>query len=258
MSDKQQDKQPPLERYFRILEVLSGFADGLSLTELTTILMLPKGSTHRLLSTMQKSQLIVVNAATGMYMLGDRVRRLAQLSAADGFIEALTASFLQRLVADTGETCYIARLEGTAVRVVAMESPNAPWRGFVLPGKVMHPHATACAKAILAFQPADLIRQALATDLPALTRHTLTLPQDILAELQTVRQQGYATCIGEIDEGLAAAAVPVSVTLAGVIYAVGIVGPLPRIRELIDHDIIATLKSVAHSISVFLSKAGKQ
>lgn len=250
-----QDKQPPLERYFRILEVLSGFADGLSLTELTTILMLPKGSTHRLLATMQKSQLVVINAATGAYTLGDRVRRLAQLSAADGFIEALTASFLQRLVADTGETCYIARLEGSTVRVVAMESPNAPWRGFVLPGKVMHPHATACAKAILAFQPTSLIEQILSTDLPALTDRTLISPHDILAEYQAIRHQGYATCIGEVDEGLAAVAVPVSVTLAGVIYAVGIVGPLPRICGLIDDSIVDTLKAVSHSISAFLSKA---
>jgi DNA-binding IclR family transcriptional regulator len=252
------DKLPPLERYFRILEVLSGFPEGLTLSELTSMLALPKATTHRLLAAMQKSNLVTVNGGAAAYLLSDRVRRLAQLSAGTDFIKAMAASHLQQLVSETGETCYIARLEGRRVRTVMMESPNAPWRGFVLPGKVMYPHATASAKAILAFQSNELIDQALNEDLPQLTKYTLTDRREINAEFVRVRKNGFATCIREVDEGLAAVAVPISVEVAGVIYAIGIVGPLPRITSLIDTDIVSHLKTISTAISAFLSKTGSE
>ncbi|TCS37372.1 IclR family transcriptional regulator [Paucimonas lemoignei] len=252
------DKHPPLERYFRILEVLSGFPEGLTLSELTSILALPKATMHRLLAAMQKSNLVTVNAGAAAYLLADRVRRLALLSAGADFIKAMTSSHLQQLVAETGETCYIARLEGNRVRTIVMESPNAPWRGFVLPGKIMYPHATASAKAILAFQSKDVIEQALSGDLPQLTQYTKTNRKDIKAEFSRIRENGFATCIREVDEGLAAVAVPIEVGVAGVIYGLGIVGPLPRITSLIDADIVSRLKTISAAISAFLSKTGAE
>jgi DNA-binding IclR family transcriptional regulator len=248
------DKLPPLERYFRILEVLSGFPDGLTLSELANMLALPKASTHRLLATMQKSSLVALGSGGSTYVLADRVRRLAHLSAGTEFIEQMTISHLQQLSADTGETCYIARLEGTRVRTIMMESPDTPWRGFVLPGKIMHPHATASAKAVLAFQSDELVEQALGGDLPRLTARTKINREDVKKEYAQVRRNGFATCIGEVDEGLAAAAVPIAVEPAGVIYALGIVGPLPRITSLINDGLVARLQTVSGAISTFLSK----
>ena len=252
------DKSPPLERYFRILEVLSGFPEGLTLTELTSMLALPKATMHRLLVAMQKSKLVVVNGNSGTYMLADRVRRLAQLSAGTDFIKAMTSSHLQQLVLETGETCYIARLEGTSVRTIVMESPNAPWRGFVLPGKIMYPHATASAKAILAFQSNEVIDQALSGDLPKLTKYTKTNRKEIKEELSRVRSNGFSTCIREVDEGLAAIAVPINVEAANIIYGLGIVGPLPRITSLMDADIASRLKTMSVAISALLSKTGAE
>jgi DNA-binding IclR family transcriptional regulator len=248
------DKLPPLERYFRILEALSGFPDGLTLSELSNMLALPKASTHRLLTTMQKSNLVALSDGGATYVLADRARRLVHLSAGSAFVETLTTSYLQQLSSETGETCYIARLEGPRVRTIVMESPDAPWRGFVLPGKIMYPHAAACAKVILAFQPDELVDQALSGDLPPLTRHTKTDRSNIKDELARTRQNGFATCIGEVDEGLAAAAVPIEVEDAGVIYALGIVGPLPRITSLIDADITSRLMIISKAISACLSK----
>jgi DNA-binding IclR family transcriptional regulator len=250
------DKFPPLERYFRILEALAGFPDGLTLNELGKILALPKASTHRLLAAMQKSALVTTNGSAASYVLADRVRRLVHLSAGSTFVEALTTSYLQQLSAETGETCYIARLEGNQVRTIAMESPDAPWRGFVLPGKIMYPNAAACAKAILAFQPDELVDRALGGELPRLTKQTKTSRKDIKSELARIRENGVATCIGEVDEGLAAVAVPIEVELAGVIYALGIVGPLPRITSLIDAEIAVRLVSIASAIALCLSKTG--
>jgi hypothetical protein len=64
------DKLPSLARYCRIMGVVAGFPDGLSLDELAKLLALPKASTHRLLAMMQKSQLVATRG------VADRARRL--------------------------------------------------------------------------------------------------------------------------------------------------------------------------------------
>jgi DNA-binding IclR family transcriptional regulator len=242
------DKLPPLERYFRIIEVLTGFPDGLSLGELTRLLALPKASTHRLLAAMQKSQVVATGGASATYVLADRARRLVHRGAGTEFIAVLAAPHLRQLVTETGETCYIARLEGSQVRSVVMESSDAPWRGFVLPGKIMYPHASASAKAILAFQPDQLVERALSVELPQLTRYTKVKHQEIKAELAQVRQNGYASCEGEVDQALGAIAVPIAVEIVGVIYALGLIGPLPRVTTLIHGNMVARLKTSADAI----------
>jgi DNA-binding IclR family transcriptional regulator len=252
------DKLPPLERYFRIMEVLTGFPAGLSLGELAKLLALPRASTHRLLAAMQKSQLVATGGTSATYVLADRARRLVHRGAGAEFIAGLATPHLQQLVTETGETSYIARLEGTQVRTVVMESSDAPWRGFVLPGKIMYPHASASAKAILAFQPDQLVDQALSVDLPHLTRYTKVTHQEIKTELARVRRNGYASCVGEVDQGLGAIAVPIAVEGVGVIYALGLIGPLPRVTSLIYGDMVARMRTVAEAISASLSKTGAE
>ena len=135
----QDSKLPPLERYTRILELLASFPDGLALTEIARMLALPKTSAHRLLGTMQDSQLVDLAAST--YVLGARVKRLAYASADTEWIGAAVRPHLADLAAETDETCYLAKLHsGHQVSSVLMEAPDTPWRGFLLPGKGMAPH----------------------------------------------------------------------------------------------------------------------
>jgi DNA-binding IclR family transcriptional regulator len=47
------------------------------------------------------------------------------------------------------------------------------------------------------------------------------------ADYKKIRETGYGTCIGEVDEALAAVAVPISVGDLGIAYSLGVVGTLP-------------------------------
>ncbi len=253
MSDE--TKLPPLERYIKILELLAAFPDGLSLKDIAAMLALPKASAHRLVATMEKSNLIVFsNGPAQAIVLSSRMRRLIFLAADGSVVDMMTRDMLKQLSQDTEETCYIAKLEGNKVRSIVMESPNAPWRGFVVPGKIMHSHAAACAKAILAFQPDEVVDQVLEGDLPRLTAHTKTDRKAIEQELGKVRQAGFATCLAEVDDGLAAIAVPIHLTQVGVIYSLGIVGPYQRIIKLIEGDVQSRLTPLAQSIAAILTK----
>lgn len=248
-------KKPPIERYFAILEILAAFPAGLQLRDLAEMLDVPKPSLHRLLAVLLAADLVRFSDGPGQrYALGERMRRLVFLSASDSFIISLAASHLKKLSEEFGETCYVARLEGSKVRSIVMDSPSSPWRGFVLPGKDMHAHATASAKAIAAFQPPDVMRDILAEPLMKLTRFTITDRDTVLAEYAGIRAKGYATCIEEIEEGLAAFAVPVFSNAWGVSYSIAILGPKARILAILEAGAVARFQQSASAISTALSE----
>lgn len=120
---------------------------------------------------------------------------------------------------------------GAPVVIAVSQAPEVQWRSYVQPGIEMPPNAAATAKAIIAFQKESLIATALVEPLPRLTVHTQTDPASVRKELAEVRRLGHATCVGEIDEGLAAIAVPVMLPDGQVFHALGMTGPLARIMD---------------------------
>lgn len=249
-------KQPPLERYFRILEMLAACPDGLGLVDIGRALMLPKATVHRLLLAMQRSDLVMATSGgRPKFLLTRRVKRLAYLSIDNDAVASFTETLLQDFSKRLGETCYLCRLEGTTVRSIAIASPDATWRGYVLPGKELQSYATAGAKAIMAFQSEELIDRALAAGMPALTRYTKTNRAAILEEYAAIRQARFATCIKEIEEELAAFAVPIELKMIGIQYSVGVLGPYSRIAGMIEGPQRQDLFRLAEAIEVTLSKS---
>ena len=255
--DLDPSKLPPLERYFRCLEILAACRDGLALTDIGKALMVPKAYAHRLLIALQKSDLVaaVTHAGRPRFQLTPRVKRLAYLSVDSDAVASLTRSALDDLSKRLGETCYMCRLEQATVRSIAIASPDSTWRGFVLPGSELQSYATAGAKAIMAFQSSDVIERALSDDIKAFTRYTKTDRARILKEYEEIRASRFATCIKEVEEELAAFAVPIELQMLGVQYSIGVLGPYSRIVKMIDGAARQDLSRTATAIEVLLSKS---
>lgn len=243
----------PLDRYMQVLELVATFPGALTLADVSSLLELPKTSAHRLLKGLVRAGLAKDNVGGRAYQLGDRLLRLLHATADDGWIAALARGHLQQLTNTTSETCYLTRLIGARVVVAISVSPDVRWRSYVQPGIEMPVHAAATAKAIIAYQSETLLAEAMSADLPLLTANTRNAPAWIKQELAAVRTRGYATCIGEIDEGLAAIAVPVFLSGQRVFYAVGMTGPLQRIMNEQLSERLAALRSVAETLGRSLS-----
>ncbi len=246
----------PLERYMAMLEIVAAFRGALTLADAAIALDLPKTTAHRLLKGLVRAGLATQGAGGRTYQLGDRLTRLLHAAADDGWLAALARPHLQRLTDACGETCYLTRLIGTRVVVVASLSPDARWRGYVQPGIEMPPNAAATGKAIIAYQSAELIDAALAHELPRLTVNTRNDAVWVRRVLNKVRQRGYATCVGEIDEGLAALAVPVVQPDGEVFYSLGMTGPLPRIMNGGKQKRIKALRASAERLAAVLTLGG--
>src|SRR4029077_10258597 len=90
---------------------------------------------------------------------------------------------------------------------------------------------TANGKVFLAFGRAALPDQPLRRYTP----ETITDPAQLAAELETVRRQGFATTVDELETGLAAVAAPVRGAGGDVVAALSISGPTTRLTpERVD------------------------
>lgn len=248
-SDTKSEGSRPLERYVSMLEVLAAFPEGLTLADIANAMGLPMPSVHRLLKALATSGLVEGGSRGLRFRLGTRFKQLIHMGGDTDWLVAITRPYLKQLTADISECCYIARLTGSQVRLVISEAPDVRWRGYVQPGVEAPPHAAASAKAILAFQNEQLVTKALSQDLPSLTRHTHTDKKWIRKEYAKVREQGYATCIGEMEEGLAALAVPIYLDGIGVLYSLASTGFMERIMENDFHKKVQQLKTTADAIA---------
>ncbi|MGU3495870.1 IclR family transcriptional regulator [Xanthobacteraceae bacterium A53D] len=248
---EQAEAESPLERYMRLVELISGFPGGLALADVAELSDLPKTTAHRLLKGLVKAGLAAGGQGGKAYVIGPRLSRILHATADDGWLEVIVRPALTALAQSSGEACYITKLIGSRVFVVASQAPEVRWRSYVQPGIEMPPHAAATSKAIIAYQDEAIIRRALAADLPKMTVNTRNDEHWIMSEFARVRELGYATCIGEIDEGLAALGTPVRQSDGQVLYAVGLTGPLPRIM---NDDLLGRIEALKVTASDLAAK----
>lgn len=229
---EQNPKDSPLERYISILETIAPFEDGMTAAELEVALALPKTTINRLLRALTVSGMVnSTNVRNRTFRLGDRLLRLLHLSQDDGWIAPLAQRPLQALADETGQSAFISSFDGSEVRSVTCVAPDSPVRTYVMPGMAMPLNATASAKAILAFHPADVAGRLLSAEQKIFTDRTITDLDRLLRELDAVRVRGYATDLAEHVPGLGSIAFPVHPATGDVVYAVGLTGPYGQVIE---------------------------
>ncbi|KQU95467.1 hypothetical protein ASD12_23420 [Mesorhizobium sp. Root102] len=255
MLDETDSAAGPLERYVSLLELIAAFPGELTLTGIAQALQLPKSTAHRLLRVLARSGLVEGGDNKERTLsLGKRLTRLLHAAGQSDWIEAAVLPTLIQATSKLPDgSFYLARLAGHRMFVVASAAGDPRWRSYVIPGQELPAHAAASAKIILAHQDPALIDAALSQPLEALTRNTSTDPEAVKREIVEAKALGYSKCIECIHEGMSAVAVPIKIPVDGVIYSVGVTGPITRrIHEELE-GILGILNDMANSLVPLLS-----
>jgi DNA-binding IclR family transcriptional regulator len=236
----------------RLLTSFNGEEDELAITVLAQRLGLAKSTVHRLASTLTSAGFLEQNSQTGRYRLGVALFELGALVRRRMDVANEGRPHLRELLEKTGETVQLGIVDHYSVLYVyEMESRRAI-RMAAAVGARAPLHCTAIGKVLLAFQPADYIRETLERGLPGFTDKTITRREALLELLEEVREGDYAIDDEESEPGLRAVAAPVRNHTGLVIAALGVAAPVQRMNKKVMQTTVPTVISIAQAVSARL------
>ena len=233
-----------------MLERLVDLGRPTGVTELALATRLQKSNVHRILSTLRFLGYVRSNADSS-YEPTLRVWELGQRVHSRMSIAAAARPHLRRLVQETDETSHLAVFDGHEVVYVETVETANPVRAHTPLGGRAPAYCTASGKALLSGQPDSVIEEVARLSV----RHsasTITRHEDLTAALRLIRERGYATNIGEFRPNVAGVAAPVLNPRGEVVAAVGIAGPLDRLKPARIRQLAPVVIGVAQDISAAL------
>ena len=238
-----------LERGLQLLGLLARDR-RISLTEIALRAGMPPSTAHRLLMTLQGHGFADFDENTQDWMIGVEAYRIGS-----GFLNRINVveaaqPFMQGLVTETGETANLAIADdGDVIFVSQIETPN-PIRAFFRPGTRSEMHASGAGKALLAQMPRQDVEALLQKKgLPEFTAKTLARADDLFAELDRIRRQGWAFDDQERHEGMCCVAAPVFGYNGKAVCAISVSGPAVRFTEQNVADFSAAVRQAGAKLS---------
>jgi DNA-binding IclR family transcriptional regulator len=235
-----------LERVILILEIVGQKGDA-TVGEICAHSDVPKPTAYRIVQELVASGLLE-SVEKGRFRIGDRLRRIARDDQSDASLIGMIRPTLARAATQFGAAFFLSRLRGRAVEIVHVETPDSGV-SFLHPGLGRRPlHACSCSKAVLAVSSEPLLDVDTRTRLKRYTEHTLTTLSDLEAELELIRERGYAECVEEIEYGMASVAAPLgrSGTWAGM--SIGATGSTrvftPEFRAMLGPELIKLAREI--------------
>ena len=250
MARRRQPSSGRIEAASRAVAILDALADAgeIGTNELARRTGLPASTVSRQLGTLASTGLVEQDAESGRYRLGIHVVRLANAVLARLDVRRVARSHLEELVRITGETATLhvpGEEDATTVDFV----PSAHFIQHVTHlGRPSIAHATSAGKVMLAFTDRPLPRG----PLRAYTARTITSTKALAAEVERIRDQGYAEAFEEREPGLAAVAAPVWSSTRVLAAIVALQGPTSRFGRAQVRAAVSPLLERAGMVSAAL------
>ncbi len=238
-----------VERALSILEEVSSRTEGMTNSEISRKLTIPKSSASYILRVLEKRGYLVRDNSS-KYKLGLRIVSLGRgllsnldvREVAKPVMEALTKKIrlsTHLAVLDNGRAVYIEKVDIESF--IKMDI----WVGHRLPV-----HTTAIGKALLAHLKEDEIIEILKLrGMDKKTPKTITSRAKFLIELSKVREFGFALDNEENNEGVRCVAAPVFDNNGAVIAALGTSGTTLQLDETSLPKTVEAVKETARKLS---------
>ncbi|MEM8792189.1 MAG: IclR family transcriptional regulator [Pseudomonadota bacterium] len=250
MTGEESEKRVPTNlRLLRIMEIVSAARQPVSPTEINRKLGLPKPSIHRLCQTLLDEGYLAREPGSRRLRPARRLRDVAAgiLNASD--IHIARNQIMQAVAGEIGETVNFVVPEAEGMRYLDRVETAWPLRIQLPIGTHVPFHCTASGKCFLSSMPqASARKMAGALSLSRQTGSTITEPERLIAEIDTIRARGFSTDSQEFMDEMNAVAVPVVSQGGRFVGALAAHGPMSRLSPDRFEAAARTLQSGADQL----------
>ncbi|NGM70420.1 IclR family transcriptional regulator [Natronolimnobius sp. AArcel1] len=244
------DGTPPMNSVLRAFDVLNVLweVNGAGPSEVAAQMNVPKSTAHVYLRTLRETGYVVNDG--GEYRLSHRFLTTgSRIKHRNSLFQASEAK-LQELATETGELVTLVIEENGRSVILDIESGNRSLELGIYSGMITPLHSNATGKAILAHLPSERTDEIIDQGLERRTEETITDEETLRAELETIREQGYAVDWDQQVKGMALIGAPIIINgqLKG---SAGVVCPTGRIKdETYQHELLQKLEGMVDSITI--------
>ena len=238
-------------RVVRLLQCVADVGGEISLKEFASRLSLPPSTVHRLLRLLMSQGLIEQRASTQHYRAGREFFRIAMLVTRQIDIEGIARPILDDMRNKCQETCYLTLYlpaSRSFVGAVVARSPHPLGYHFepYMKGKIIW---GAVGRSILAHLSDEEVRLAIEEAGSSPAGDPAPTLRQIKADLQEIRDNGYAIAEGQVfPEAIGFARVVLDGD-GNVLGSLGITMPMIRYRSSMQKKLVSLVVGKAKELS---------
>lgn len=243
-----------VDRALDILIYLYNEGRETSITKMSEDLKIYKSTVYRTLATLEAKNFVAKNPETEKYSLGTKLFIIGTSIGERMGIQKIIKPFAKQLHEEFNETVNISILERNDMDIyrsviIHKEENNQILRFNSEVGSRNDCHCAAVGKCLLEFS--DHIDLSIYEDHPMIryTERTITTLDGLKAELEMVRQNGYALDDEERELGLTCLGAPIIKNKKYAVAAISLSGPTFRIKDETFAYKIQRLCEIAKEIS---------
>ncbi len=233
----------------RLTKAFSESEYEMGISALATRLGLAKSTVHRLASTLVEYDILEQNRETGKYRLGLALFELGTLVRRKMDAASESQAQIHALADSSGETVQLAILDHLSVLYIRIRESRQAVRMSSGLGSRAPAHCTSVGKALLAYQPPEIVQQVIDNGLKRYTVNTITERAALLEELASIRSRGYAIDDEEIEVGLRCIAAPIRDPSGPVVAAISVAAPVQRMSKKNVQTTVPSVVAAAEAIS---------
>lgn len=239
-----------IKKSLDILNLFTYETPEIGVTEISNKLGLSKSTVSRLLSTLERGNIVAKVSTNQKYRLGTRVLELASIFLSNTEWRQIAIPHLRDLRDKTDETVTVFVIEGDQRVCLEKLDSSHEVRQFLNVGGRYPLHAGAAGKLLLAYLSREKRKEILLkTGLPRFTSNTITNLKSLEKELARIREEGYAVSHQERASFVSSVATPIRDFKGEVIAALCLSGLIERFTERKVSEFINLTRTTADKIS---------
>ena len=208
---------------------------------------------YRILITLQGRGLVDFDPDAQVWHIGPRAFVIGARFLRRTSLVERARPLMRDLMEQTGETANLGIEREGQVLFLSQVETHASIRAFFPPGTLSPMHASGIGKALLAYMdPARQDRVIGAATLARFTARTITTPDNLRADLATIRARGCAIDDEEKTEGMRCIAAPVFDLNGEPVAGLSVSGPVSRVSpaetERLSRPVIAAAAALTRAI----------